>query len=69
MGEGALMIEEEDALPGATLMRVHQDVRSRTGYEDAFEWSFAAHVREGRVVLIEFWIDRARARAAFGLES
>jgi ketosteroid isomerase-like protein len=65
MGLGQLQAEEElDLGNNQCLVRVTQPVHSRSGFESAYDWSMIVTAREGRVVMIEFFIDAERGRAA-----
>jgi ketosteroid isomerase-like protein len=69
MGLGHLEIQEEHNLGSVCLSRIYQPVQSRGGVESTFEWSFIVTAREGKIIMVEFFIDHARALAALGPES
>ena len=69
MGLGHLEIQEEHDLGSVCLSRINQQVHSPSGIESAFAWSLIVTAREGKMIMIEFFIDHARALAALGLES
>jgi ketosteroid isomerase-like protein len=69
MGLGQLEAEEElDLCNNQCLVRVMQPVHSRSGFESAYDWSMIVTAREGRVVMVEFFIDADRGRAALRLD-
>jgi ketosteroid isomerase-like protein len=45
---------------------VQQVAAPASGVEGVYEWSFITSVRDGKVVLVEFFLDRGRAIEAFG---
>ena len=68
MGSGDLEITEDHDLGNRSLVRVRQDVQApASGVRSSYEWSFVTTARAGRVVSIEFYIDRERAREAAGV--
>jgi ketosteroid isomerase-like protein len=68
MGLGHLAIQEEHNLGSVCLSRINHPVHSRSGIESAFAWSLIVTAREGKMIMIEFFIDHARALVALGLE-
>jgi hypothetical protein len=66
MGTGQLEAQEEIHLDRC-LVRVLQRVHSRSGFDSAYAWSHIVTARKGKVVMIEFFIDADRGRAALGL--
>src|SRR5437763_654951 len=67
MGLGQLEAEEEHDLGDRCLVRVMQPVHSRSGFESAYAWSMIVTAREGKVIMVEFFIDANQGRAAVGL--
>ncbi len=67
MGGGKLIIETDQGLGDRAYQRIHQAVHSPTGVESGWAWSWITTWRNGRLVLAEFFIDDAVARAAIGL--
>jgi ketosteroid isomerase-like protein len=47
-------------------IRQHGDAPA-SGIQSNYEWSFLTTVREGRVVCVEFFLDRDKGVAAAGL--
>ena len=68
MGDRELSLLEEHDLGHQCLVRIHDPVNSRSGVKSEYEYSMILSVREGRVVLIEFFIDRDRGHRAIGLD-
>lgn len=68
LGLGRLEIQEEHDLGSVCLSRINQPVHSPSGIESAFAWSLIVTAREGKMIMIEFFIDHTRALAALGLE-
>ncbi|HMD57853.1 MAG TPA: nuclear transport factor 2 family protein [Solirubrobacteraceae bacterium] len=67
MGGLEVSIEEERDLGDRAYFRVHQPVRSRSGVQGAYSWTFIVTVREGQIILVEFFIDDAAIRAELGI--
>src|SRR5437763_12917981 len=68
-GVGRMEIVEERDLGDRCLMRIRQYVDApASGIQSSYEWSFLTTARQGRVVRIEFFIDRDRGLAAAGLQ-
>lgn len=69
MGAGRLEILEESDLGERCLVRVRQYVEApASGVRSSYEWSFIITAHDGRVVSIDFFIERASARTAAGLD-
>jgi hypothetical protein len=69
MGAGRLEILEENDLGERCLVRVRQHVEApASGVRSSYEWSFITTARDGRVVSIDFFIERTSARTAAGLD-
>jgi ketosteroid isomerase-like protein len=67
-GVGRLEILEEHDLGSRCLMRIRQHGDApASGIQSNYEWSFLTTVREGRVVCVEFFLDRDQGVAAAGL--
>ena len=67
-GQGRLEIVEQHDLGDRCLMRVRQHVDApASGIQSSYEWSFLTTARDGRVIRIEFFIDRDRGMTAAGL--
>ena len=67
-GAGRLKILEERDLGDRCLMRIRQHIDApASGVHGAYEWSYLVTAREGRVALVEFYIDRDAGLAAAGL--
>jgi hypothetical protein len=59
MGVGRLVIIEERDAGDRCLMRIRQHVEAPvSGVKDSYEWSFLTTARDGKVVRMEFFIDR-----------
>jgi ketosteroid isomerase-like protein len=67
MGLVGVEVLDEHDLGRSCLTRVRQGVRSRSGIEGSWDWSIVVTASEGRIVMIEFFIDAGRARRAAGL--
>ena len=68
MGFGRIEVLEEHDLGIRCLIRIRQHVEARaSGVEGSYDWSLLATVREGKLVMYEFFLDRERGRAAAGL--
>jgi len=68
MGTGVVEILEEHDLGDRCLLRIRQHVDApASGVRSAYEWSFLTTVRAGKVVIVEFFIDRNEGLAAAGL--
>ena len=68
-GTGRLEIVEQHHLGDRCLMRICQHVDApASGIQSSYEWSFLTTARDGRVVQIEFFIERDRGLAAAGLQ-
>jgi ketosteroid isomerase-like protein len=68
-GAGRLEILEEHDLGDRCLMRIRQHIDApASGVHGSYEWSYLVTAREGRVALVEFFIDRDRGLAAAGLK-
>jgi ketosteroid isomerase-like protein len=69
MGYGHLEVIEEHSLGERCLIRIRQHVEARaSGLRSSYEWSYLTTVRAGKVVRIEFFLDRERGLAAAGLD-
>jgi ketosteroid isomerase-like protein len=69
MGAGRLEILEEDDLGDRCLLRIRQHVEApASGIRSSYDWSIITTARDGRVVSIDFFIERASARTAAGLD-
>jgi ketosteroid isomerase-like protein len=68
MGLGHLTVLEEDDFGAWGMLRVRQEIRSRSGFESEWHWSLITTVRDGGIVMLEFFVDGDLARAAIGLE-
>jgi ketosteroid isomerase-like protein len=67
-GAGRLEILEERDLGDRCLMRIRQHIDApASGVHGAYEWSYLVTARQGRVALVEFYIDREAGLAAAGL--
>jgi ketosteroid isomerase-like protein len=70
MGLGRLEILEEYDLGDRCLMRVRQHVYApASGVQGSYDWSYLTTVREGKVVRIEFDIDRGHGLEGAGLSA
>ena len=68
MGNGHLEIVEEHDLGERCLLRIRQHVEApASGVRSSYEWSSLTTAREGKVVRVEFFIDRTEARRAAGV--
>jgi ketosteroid isomerase-like protein len=67
LGLGRLEIEQELDLGDRCLVRVAQQIKSPSGIESSWSWSLIITAREGKAVLVEFFIDGDRAKRALGL--
>ncbi len=67
MGFGHMEILQEHDLENRCLLRVRQEVDTRSGVRGSYEWSFLTTALAGKVVMIEFFLDRDRALAAAGV--
>lgn len=68
LGYGHLEILETHDLGDRCLLRVRQHVEApASGVRGAYDWSFVTTARAGKVVRIEFFIDRDHGLAAVGL--
>jgi ketosteroid isomerase-like protein len=68
MGSGELEIVEEHDLGERSLLRVRQEVEApASGVRSSYEWSFLATARDGKLVSMDFFIDRERGREAAGV--
>jgi ketosteroid isomerase-like protein len=68
-GAGRLEILGERGLGDRHLMRVRQHVDApASGVHGAYEWSWIVTARQGRVVMVEFYIDRDAGLAAADLQ-
>ena len=68
MGLGLLEILEEHDLGDRCLMRIRQHVHApASGVKGAYDWSFLAWVKDGKVTRYEVYIDRDRGLEAAGL--
>jgi ketosteroid isomerase-like protein len=67
MGLGQLtVLERHDFGPWAAA-RVRQQIHSASGVESEWEWTVIITARDGKIVMIEFFVDEAAARRAAGL--
>ena len=68
MGAGLLEILEEHDLGDRCLMRIRQHVDApASGVRGAYEWSYLVTERAGKIVAVEFFIDRNEGLAAAGI--
>jgi len=68
MGVGSLEILEQHDLGDRCLMRIRQHVDApASGVRSAYEWSYLVRQRAGKIVEVEFFIDRNEGRAAAGV--
>jgi len=67
MGGVEVSVEEERDLGDRAYFRVHQPVHSRSGIHGAYTWTVLVTAREGRVILVEFFIEDATVRAELGI--
>jgi ketosteroid isomerase-like protein len=67
MGGVEVSIEEEHDLGDRAYFRVRQPVQSRSGIRGQYSWTVVLTAREGKLILIEFFIDDSSIRAALGL--
>ena len=69
MGPGRLEILEEYDLGDRCLIRLRQHVHGpASGVQGTYDWSYITTVRDGKVVRVEFYIDRDQGLEAAGLE-
>jgi ketosteroid isomerase-like protein len=66
-GYGQVEILEAHDLGDRCLMCVRQRVDASSWVRNSFDWSFLTTVRAGRIVLVEFFVDRDRGISAAGL--
>jgi len=69
LGEVPVAIEEEHDLGDRALWRIRQSVSSPSGVQSAYSWSFMVTAREGKAIMIEFFIDDAALVAELGIET
>jgi ketosteroid isomerase-like protein len=68
MGVGSVEILEEHDLGDRCLMRIRQHVDApASGVRGAYEWSYLVTEQAGKVVAVEFFIDRNEGLAAAGI--
>ena len=67
MGLAGLEVLDELGLGRSALVRVRQGVHSASGIESAWEWSMIVTAREGKVIMVEFFIDEELARRTAGV--
>ena len=68
MGAGRLEILEEHDLGERCLLRIRQNVDARaSGVRSSYDWSLLTAARAGKIIRIEFFIDREQALAAAGV--
>jgi len=68
MGNGLLAVVEEHDLGERCLLRIRQQVDApASGVRSSYEWSVLATAREGKLVRVEFFIDRTEALRAAGV--
>jgi ketosteroid isomerase-like protein len=67
LGLAGVEILDELDLGRSALVRVRQGVRSASGIEGTWEWSMIVTAREGKAIMIEFFIDAAAARRIAGV--
>ena len=64
MGLGELTVLERHDFGPWGAARVRQQIHSASGVESEWEWTVIFTARDGKVVLIEFFVDEAVARKA-----
>jgi hypothetical protein len=69
MGRGEMIVEEEHDFGARAFWRIHQAVRSPSGINSGYSWSFLLTVRVDKVILAEFYIDDAPLRDDLDLDA
>jgi ketosteroid isomerase-like protein len=67
LGPDPLAVEEEHDLGDRALWRLKQTVSSPSGVQSAYSWSFLITARQGKVIMVEFFIDDAALLAELGI--
>jgi ketosteroid isomerase-like protein len=68
MGAGRLEILEAHELAERCLLRIRQNVVApASGVRSSYDWSMLTTARAGKIIRIEFFIDREQALAAAGV--
>jgi ketosteroid isomerase-like protein len=67
MGYGQMDAVETHDLGDRCLSRVRQHVDTRSGIRSSYEWSFLTTARAGKIVTIEFFLDRDHGLQAAGV--
>jgi ketosteroid isomerase-like protein len=67
MGLGPMTVLSEDDFGTWCMMRTRQAIRSPSGIESDWDWTVILTARQGRIVMIEFFVDDGVARQAVGL--
>ena len=68
MGLGPMRILSEADFGTWCMMRTSQAIRSPSGIEYDWDWTVILTARQGRIVMIEFFVDDEAARQAVGLD-
>jgi ketosteroid isomerase-like protein len=67
MGLGELTVLEQHDFGSWCASRMRQQIHSASGVDAEWEWTVAITAREGKIVMIEFFVDDALAQSALGL--
>jgi ketosteroid isomerase-like protein len=66
-GRAGFTVVYEHDLGDRVLARIDQHVASRSGLEGEFHWSVITTVRDGKAIMIEFFLDEQKGLRAVGL--